>query len=398
VDYQFHDDGSNFEASVCYHRLSAEMALWAFALLANLPEHKLSVLMDPHRYAVRRMPRLTHSPFPLHPIPGSDKASPVPSWCWERLSKMAAFSEALTRPDGLVVQFGDNDSGRFITLCGSEQFRAANDPSAPGWSLDHLALVTSIRNLVGETGSSSLTDDPGANIIRNFAGLGKACLRPSYWGTPIENVADEETWFDCLAMYEKAATKSRAVDRFTARHHGLLEGFQRKAFLGMGCFVFRSQRLFLAVRCGEIGVAGLGAHAHCDQLAIELVIDGEDCVRDPGTYLYTASPQARNTYRCSAAHHVPHVIGREPANLELGLFDLHGAAEGECLYFGPRGFVGRHSGYGTWVYRIVSLSSISVTVFDFSEDTLNLTSSRPKPLPFSPAYGRTIGQTSARHS
>lgn len=396
VDYQFHCDGSNFEASVCYHRLSSEMVLWAFALLANLPAHKLSVLTDPRCHAVRKMPRLAPRPLPLYPIPGSDKTSPVPPWCWERLSKMADFTEALTRPDGLVVQFGDNDSGRFISLCSGEQLRAANDPSAPGWSLDHRSLVASIRNLLGMTGSSAVTEDPSANIIRGFAGLCEARPRPSCGGAPLENVGNEEIWFDCMAMYEKAAIKSRAVDRFTARHPGLLEGIQRKAFLGMGCFVFRSKRLFLAVRCGEIGVAGLGAHAHCDQLAIELVIDGEDCVRDPGTYLYTASPQARNTYRCSAAHHVPHVIGREPANLKLGLFDLRGAAEGECLYFGPRGFVGRHAGYGSWVYRVVSLSTTDVTVLDFAEDALELTSSRPKLLPFSPAYGRTVGKYAFR--
>lgn len=392
VDYQFHDDGSNFEASVCYHRLSSEMVLWAFALLADLPAYKLSVLTDPHSHAIRKIPRLIPRPWPLHSIPGSDRISPVPPWCWEQLEKMADFTEALTRPDGLVVQFGDNDSGRFISLCGSEQLRVANDPSAPGWSLDHRALVTSIKNLVGVTGSSSLTDDPSANVIRCFAGLGEVHPRPSCGVAPIENVGDEETWFDCLAMHEKAAIKCRSVDRFTALNPGLLAGMRREAFLGMGCFVFRSKRLFLAVRCGEIGVAGLGAHAHCDQLAIELVIDGEDCVRDPGTYLYTASPQARNTYRSSAAHHVPHVIGQEPANLNLGLFDLRGAAGGECLYFGPRGFIGRHAGYGSWVYRIVSLTTTSVTVFDFAEDALELTCSRPKQLPFSPAYGRTVGQ------
>lgn len=392
VDYQFHDDGSNFEASVCYHRLSSEMVLWAFALLADLPADKLSMLTDPHRHTVRNIPRLTPKPWPLSPIPGSDRASPVPPWCWERLLRMADFTEALTRPDGLVVQFGDNDSGRFVSLCSAEQLRAANDPSVLGWSLDHRSLVASIRNLLGITGSSAVTDDPGANIIRGFAGLGEFRPRPSCGGALLENVGDEETWFDCLAMYEKAAIKSRSEDRFTARQQELLEEIQREAFLGMGCFVFRSQRLFLAVRCGEIGVAGLGAHTHCDQLAIELVIDGEDCVRDPGTYLYTPSPQARNIYRSSAAHHVPHIIGREPANLELGLFDLRGAAEGECLYFGPRGFVGRHAGYGSWVYRIVSLTTTGVNVFDFAEDALELTSSRPKPLPFSPAYGRTVGQ------
>jgi len=392
VEYQFHGDGSNFEASVCYHRLSSEMVLWAFAILADLPAHRLSVLTDPRRHIVRKIPRLIPRPWSLHPIPGSDHVSPVPPWAWVRLAKMADFTEALTRPDGLVVQFGDNDSGRFISLCSSEQLRVANDPSAPGWSLDHRALVMSIRNLVGVTGYSSLTEDPSANIIQGFAGLGDVRPGTSCGIAPIESVGDEVTWFECLAMYEKTPIKSRWADNFTADHQGLLEGARREAFLGMGCFVIRSKRLFLAVRCGQIGVAGLGAHAHCDQLAIELVIDGEDCVRDPGTYLYTASPQARNTYRSSGAHHVPHVFGKEPANLKLGLFDLRGAAEGECLYFGPRGFIGRHAGYGSWVYRIVSLTTTSVTVFDFAEDALELTCSRPKQLPFSPAYGRVVGQ------
>jgi hypothetical protein len=306
---------------------------------------------------------------------------------------MADFTEALTRPDGLVVQFGDNDSGRFISLCSAEQLRAANDPTDPGWSLDHRSLVASVRSLLGTTCSLAATDDPSANIIRGFAGLAEVRPRPSFSRASVENFGDEQVWFDSLAMYEKALIKSRSIDCFTTRHQeGLLEGIQREAYLGMGCFVFRSERLFLTVRCGEIGVVGLGAHAHCDQLAIELVIDDEDCVRDPGTYLYTPSPQARNSYRCSAAHHVPHVAGREPANLELGLFDLRDSAEGQCLYFGPRGFIGRHAGYGSWVYRIVSLSSTNVTVIDFAEDALELVSSRPKPLPFSPAYGRTLGQ------
>ena len=111
----------------------------------------------------------------------------------------------------------------------------------------------------------------------------------------------------------------------------------------MGCYVWRSDRLVLAVRCGEIGVAGLGAHAHGDQLAIELVIDGINHVRDPGSYVYTPSPQQRNAYRSAHAHHVPHFKGREPVDLTLGLFDLRGSATGECLYVGPRGFIGRHA-------------------------------------------------------
>jgi Heparinase II/III-like protein len=155
--------------------------------------------------------------------------------------------------------------------------------------------------------------------------------------------------------------------------------------------VWRSDRLFLAVRCGEIGVAGLGAHAHGDQLAIELVIDGINHVRDPGTYVYTPSPQQRNAYRSAHAHHVPHVKGREPVDLTLGLFDLRGSAPGECLYVGPRGFIGRHKGYGAWVVRMVALEGEHITLHDMAEGGLTLSSSDPAPLPFSQGYGRVLG-------
>jgi hypothetical protein len=158
----------------------------------------------------------------------------------------------------------------------------------------------------------------------------------------------------------------------------------------MGCYVFKSPRLYLAIHCGELGLVGLGAHAHCDQLAIELVIDGENRVRDPGTYIYTPLPDRRNTYRSARAHHVPRVPDREPANLTRGVFDLRGCAEGECLYFGPRGFIGRHAGYGPWAYRIVALEDERIAVYDFAEGSLSISDPTPEPLPFSPGYGRTI--------
>ena len=38
--------------------------------------------------------------------------------------------------------------------------------------------------------------------------------------------------------------------------------------------------------CLAVGQDGNGGHAHNDQLSIELNVDGEDWIADPGTYLY----------------------------------------------------------------------------------------------------------------
>lgn len=399
VGYQFHDDGSNFEASVCYHRLSAEMVLWGFALLSNLPTEKLAVLTLPDFNHRKKLPRLRQEIWAMHPVPGSDRISPVPPWCWERLAKMADFTQALTRPDGNVTQFGDNDSGRFLILGSGEQIRANNDPAAPGWSLDHGSLLAGIRALLADRShNAALDDDPAAEIIRAFAGY-EPTVRAA---TPVRTapassgaVGSAQVWADHMRRFENTSQTGRWRSHFSADVSGLLDEMTRQAFRGMGCFVFRSPQLYLAVRCGEIGISGLGAHAHCDQLGIELVLDGVDHVRDPGTFVYTASIEKRNAYRSATAHHVPRVAGREPANLNLGPFDLRGAAEGECLYFGSKGFIGRHAGYGAWVYRIVALEDDGISVLDYAEGDLELSDPTPVPLPFSSGYGYPASHASS---
>jgi hypothetical protein len=395
VAYQFHEDGSNFEASVCYHRLSAEMVLWASALLANLSPDKRAALGRPDHRGLRTKPQLRRGAIEFHRVSGMQCDSPLPDWFWQRLMKMGVFTATMTRPDKLVVQFGDNDSGRFITLGSGEQLRAGNDPASPSWSLDHGALVAGIDALVGSgLRSSFVAVDPSARFIHSIGG------HPGGGLAPVNPVSREEfaegsaavdsVWLDVMNRFVVSPAGSRWTSVFAADSSGLLLDMSLMPFPGMGCYVIRSPRLFLAVRCGEIGLGGLGAHAHCDQLAIEVVIDGDSRVRDPGSFIYTPLPHKRNMYRSARAHHVPRVADREPADLGLGVFDLRGGAVGECLYFGPRGFIGRHSGYGSWVYRIIVLENESVVVHDFAEAGITVSDPVPDSLPYSQGYGRTV--------
>lgn len=78
VRRQVFEDGSNFETSTSYHRLSFEMFQWA-----NLVTKALSI--------------------PFSPLYDN------------RLSGMARFVSAYTSPSGQAVQFGDNDGGRLLT-------------------------------------------------------------------------------------------------------------------------------------------------------------------------------------------------------------------------------------------------------------------------------------------
>ncbi|MDP1526052.1 MAG: heparinase II/III family protein [Rhodocyclaceae bacterium] len=395
VDYQFHEDGSNFEGSVCYHRLSAEMVTWASALIRNLVPQKRVALRNPVRWTQHLSRQLKSRAIEFYKIPGAQRDSPLPEWFWERLARMATFTNAMTKPDGLVVQFGDNDSGRFIVLGSGEQLRAGNDSSSPLWSLDHRSLIAGVRAVVDyEIGMTEEIVDPAAlflSAIRGDTGRSLTIISSmSILGKSYESNTNEAVWLELIDRVAKTPSISRFTSTFKANASGLLDKIQYAAFPGIGVYVMQSPRFYVAVRCGEIGLAGLGGHTHCDQLAIELVIDGITRIRDPGTLIYTPLPDQRNTYRSAMAHHVPRIQGLEPADLTRGVFDLRDCAEGQCLYFGPRGFIGRHAGYGAWVYRIVALENERIVVYDFSEGNLSIADPTPDPLPFSPGYGRTI--------
>lgn len=379
--YQFHEDGSNFEASVCYHRLSGEIVLWGLALLDGLSAEQCRVLERSRRSPWRRPPRRVLLPLALHLVPGARRMGPVPPWCRERVAAMGRFTQALTRPDGCVTQFGDNDSGRFISLAGIEQVRAVRGPASAGWSLDHSGFLRSCQAFLGGTPA-----EVGAELLIGFA---RRSPTEQEWVFDLGmcGVGRQAEWVALQSLAAGCGEASRHRCEFKASA-GLREGLTLACFRGMGCYIFRSDRLYLAIRCGEIGLAGLGAHGHCDQNSIELMIDGVDLARDPGAYIYTALPARRNEYRSVKAHHAPRSGGREPADLKRGAFDLRDASAGECLYFGPQGFVGRHAGYGGWIYRSISLEHDRVVVLDFSPDDLCVTDPTPEPLAFSAAYGR----------
>lgn len=95
---QFHADGSNFEASTSYHRLSAEMVVYAVALATEAGCEFSQEFMD-------------------------------------RIQKMGNFIRDITKPDGTIPQFGDNDSGRFIKLLPDQN------------ELDHRYLIRAIRKI-----------------------------------------------------------------------------------------------------------------------------------------------------------------------------------------------------------------------------------------------------------
>lgn len=333
---QFGPDGAGFEASTAYHGLSAEMAVYATALVMGLGEQKSAAFSDAY---------------------------------FSRLAAAAQFTQDITKPNGRIAQIGDNDSGRFLKLFGEAPLDQRHLLAAFGGLLDGMDY-----------------DSPETAIVANLAGNGKILARPAPQPLRLSNGVDP-------------SGRVLLDVEFVLPEKEVTEDLRMAAYPDFGLYIWRSARLFLSVRCGPIGLNGRGAHAHNDQLAVELNIDGEDWAADPGSYLYTPLPERRDEYRSVKAHFAPRLSDQEPGNLKLGPFWLGDEAKAEVLRFNSNGFQGCHRGFGTPVYREVTLSAGAIRVRDVIDDggadaekvvvrsAGEVHSALGLEVPFSPGYG-----------
>ena len=229
------------------------------------------------------------------------KGAPLPPSVRDRLRSMVDFLAAVQRPDGLMPQVGDADDGRLHILSGYGSVAAAGcaPPVRSGGGVLRQPRVGGARRRVGGRGKPP----GGASTRRRLAvGTGR-CRRPS-------------------------------------RH-----------FPQAGLTVMRRRRDYLLVTNGIVGTAGFGNHKHNDLLGFEYHVDGVPVLVDPGSYVYTSDPDARNLFRSTLSHNtrehrrrgterappgvaVPHVREGQP-RASRGR-----RADGDCCRYR-----GRHRGY-----------------------------------------------------
>lgn len=252
-------DGADFESSVPYHRLVAELFLGA-ACLADMRGEPLS---DHYRSRVR---------------------------------DMAAYLADMTRPDGLMPQSGDADDGR-LHVCGGAGTASPQDG----------------RHLFG----------PAAAMFGRAdwltIGGAAAAWEAAWWGfgeTP-----------SATGIYPTVA----------------------RLYPDAGHAVVRDGENYLLVTNSIVGTNGFGNHKHNDQLSFEYHAGGPVIV-DPGSYLYTSDPAARNLFRGTSYHNTLMIddVEQNEFNPEW-LFRMFEHAKAEHVSFSVEQDVvryrGRHVGY-----------------------------------------------------
>ena len=192
--------------------------------------------------------------FALSPAAGIELSGEA----WERFEAMFAFVRAYLKPDGTAPMIGDNDDGRLLRFKQRE----------PG---DHTYLLS-----IGAV----LTENEG---FKTSSRLDEEAL---WWFGP-----QGLELFDSLPATETPHA-SQAFDHAQV-------------------YIQRAGDLYMAIDCGDHGVRGRGSHAHSDALSFELYAYGTTFLRDPGTFVYTASSRWRNLFRSTAYHNTVRVDGKE---------------------------------------------------------------------------------------
>jgi hypothetical protein len=320
-EYQFLEDGTNFEASTCYHKLSLEMLIYSTALVMGFSEDKRVALVE---YGENKdLPRLK----PLLKQHFKIEKNIFPDWYFRRLRLAIAYLEALKKPDGTIPQIGDNDSGCFLKLGftgvllssqKAHQLYAHLPKIIPNLFPDEDLLQ--VGNLIA-AGLTLFTPDrqknssPESEVVKLFSSN-------KQYDSAILTTPVIHSFCEVNVDFPFSLTK---IFEQETEGNSLQEAGNWYSFAGSGLYIYQSERVHLTISAGDNGQKGLGGHAHNDKLAITLTMDGIDRLTDPGTYLYTPLPEKRNVFRSAVVHNVPFIEGIEqnPINLEpISLFTL----------------------------------------------------------------------------
>jgi hypothetical protein len=239
-------------------------------------------------------------------------------WAGRELVREMEFQ---VRPDGATFEASStyHRLSCELFICGTQALEALGHP-VPAWYRERLdRMLGFVADYTRPDGLAPLIGDVGDSRFLPLGDYGRADPRSH------------------LHVFRQAAREPRVSTRSASYPQG-------------GYHVMRGGELYAIFRCGDLGNDGCGWHAHNDQLAFELALGNQPLVIDPGSYVYTGNPEARNRFRSTAFHSTLAIGGAEQNDLHGdNVFLLRDRSHAELVLFeasdGHATFEGRHRGF-----------------------------------------------------
>jgi len=406
VDHQFYPDGCNFEGSTAYHRLSAEMVYFSTALILGMPIESHNNLKKNKYEEIKNGRRgwpVQVAPLKFYSLSNNvvsiKRDSPFPAWYFERMERMAEFIMDITKPNGLIPQIGDNDNGRFFKLY-------------PKYH--KMSVLQAKQEYINLFGYNSLSDDMDYYMedhldCRHIVNVAYALFNRSdfvEWlkKNSIRKIQNQDYFVikflsNCIDMntqYLSNVTKTRSRNHMIGSEkdfNSKLLKIEKKnkncvllfksanklnkssdeislhSYPDFGLYLFVSDSVYLAIRCWPGKKPYVVSHMHQDQFSVELVVDGNEIISDPGSYLYTPLPMERWKYRSNEAHFTPLISDDIENWKKLDPFSSITLKPAYPIYFGLNGFYSSIGGgleYGS--YCLISIQDNEIKLFGFGRD------------------------------
>jgi hypothetical protein len=310
---QFYEDGGNFESSTSYHRLSGELIVYATALIIRLQEEKKVHCVE-YKVIGQRFEQVSLQ---------EQVSKPLSQEYIDKLFKVGRFTLDITKPNGDIIQFGDNDSGRFFKLSPNGTFvktkqivkkyqnlKSYNDDNEFFWDeniLNHSTFISAVYGLYDSTIFLNTTSFE-SSFVKSIASIQITESKVSY--TPIKlssNIVENKFSFKRSLSFE-IKVKLDELDLIYYPQSGI--------------YIYKAQTFYLAICATPLGQKGRGGHTHNNKLSFELYSDEKDIAKSSGTYIYTPLPNKRNNFRSVHAHNVPIILNTEQ-NRFNGNFGMH---------------------------------------------------------------------------
>lgn len=319
VKLQFHRDGSNFEGSTSYHRLSTEFVLYATALVYGvLDTDRRNVFTKYRSNKISRLNTLERQKYNL------DTSVFFPEWYIDRLCNAGKFTNSILKANNEIVQIGDNDSGRLVKLSPVGRMHVGEGVYFEENVLDHRTLLSSMNGLF----KNEIFDRYGNGLPLEKSLIETLSHKKRIFGKLYD--ASINTFGNLCEInypYQKENVLFDEVDNSIS----LLRNANVDYYEEFGVVIFKSDRLFLSMVIDTTRYGRLYGHTHNDKMSIELLADGAYITRDPGGYIYTAAPKLRDKFRSTMMHNCIHVEEKEQ-NIFTSTFDMKKRAKGELLY------------------------------------------------------------------
>lgn len=300
TEFQFYNDGGNFESSASYHALSSELVLYATSFLLSISGQRIQKLKS--YLSIRNL----KSNYTI----GNDRII-FPFKHIEKLNKIGCFLICITNEHGISLNYGDNDNGKLFKFSPIGRFVSKDeylreyeleDDMAPSeksiWVEDELNFspLLAIFSKVFNKKSTSKLSKFEYSIFKELESI------------PLFN-EDKSAKADVSV---KANTLDLAYNNQIDYELSVTSAPNTIAFYDSGVYLIKSDDFLFAIYATPLGQNGYGGHKHSDILSCELYSNGKWLIRDPGTYCYTSEPDVRDFYRSTLAHNAPLINGANP--------------------------------------------------------------------------------------